>query len=204
MRKFISILLVLLLVVSFTACSIKTNNQQEKSLKIETALLTEDESNLFKLMGVDNNSQIFDYTVDGNVKSCHINIYILDENLKWEECGGSAWPVENLNGRIAISGMENQKIRIAYQDENAGNAWTSNLDVFNLPFEDATGKASTISWKETSDIVYEQEIPLAIQILTSSNEVSTYGLESFYDTQKLKGHDIVIAVTITFSQTVLQ
>jgi hypothetical protein len=49
------------------------------------------------------------------------------------------------------------------------------------------------------NIIYNEEIPLAIQIITSSNEITTYGVESFFDTQRLKGHDKVIAVTVTFS-----
>ncbi|GEM_PF-6552072 len=49
-------------------------------------------------------------------------------------------------------------------------------------------------------MVYEEEIPLAIQIMSTSSEISSFGSEYFNDTDKFKDYDKVIAVTVTFSE----
>jgi len=151
-------------------------------------------------LGNDNSSKIFEYTVDETAKSYRVKIYTLDENLEWKEKVSSFGRVEDVKGRIAISINEDQGIRVAFQYKNAVSAWASNAGLF----KDITNKTKIISWVNTYDIIYEQEIPLAIQIITSLNEIRDYGVESFFDIQKLKGHDIVIAVTITFSQKGLE
>lgn len=78
MKKLISILLIVLLTISLSACN-------DKVLRIELAALTEEESNILSLLGNDSNSKIFEYTVDEMAKSYHVKIYTLDENLKWKE-----------------------------------------------------------------------------------------------------------------------
>lgn len=199
MRKIISILLILILTGSLSACSNKENNKQENNLKIEAASLTEEESNILKLFGADIDSKIFDYIVDENTKSVRIKQYILDENLEWKEQGSSSSQIKDLKGRIAISINEELGLRIAFQDKNGVTSWSSDSEKWG----DTINKARATSWANNSDIVYEQEIPLVIQIITQSNEITTYGVDSFFDTERLKGHDSVIAVTITFSQTEL-
>jgi hypothetical protein len=196
MRKIISTLLIFILTISLSACGNKEYNKQENNFKIEVASLTEEESNVLKLFGADIDSKIFDYIVDENTKSVHIKQYILDENSEWKEQGSSSGQIKDLKGRIAISINEKLGLRIAFQDKNGVTSWSSDSEKWG----DTTNKARATSWANNSDIVYEQEIPLVIQIITQSNEISTYGVDSFFDTERLKGHDSVIAVTITFSQ----
>jgi hypothetical protein len=200
MRKIISISLILFLAISISACGNKENNERGKDSKIEVASLTEEESNVLKLFGVGGDSKIFDYIVDEKVKSMHVKQYTLDKNLEWQEQGGSLGQIKDLKGRIAISINENWSLRIAFQDKNGVTSWNSNSELS----KNISNNARSTSWANSSDIVYEQEIPLAIQIITKSNSIRTFGVESFFDTQRLKGHDTVIAVTITFSQDELE
>ena len=195
MKKIILIFLILILSMSLSACTNKENNENLNIPKIELAPLTEEESRLLQLFGVDTTSKVFDYVVDEEAKSMDIKQYILDENLEWKENGGSSGEVEDLKGRIAISINDNGTLRIALQDKKGVGAWTSNPE----PSEDMPAHAKATSWANSSDIIYNQEIPLAIQINTSSNEITSYGVESFFDTERLKGHKKVIAVTVTFS-----
>ena len=195
MRKITSILLILVLAISLSACVYKENNERVNHPKIELASLTEEESSFLRLFGVDTTSKIFDYVVNEEAKSINIKQYILDENLEWKEQGGSSGKIEDLRGRIAISINDNGDLRIAIQDKNGVAAWSSNHEYL----KDIPEHAKATSWANNSDIIYNEEIPLAIQIITSSNEITTYGVESFFDTQRLKGHDKVISVTVTFS-----
>ena len=196
MKKFISILMILVVTLSLSSCANKENNEKVNNSKIELASLTEEESNILQLFGVDTTSKVFDYVVDEKATSMAIKQYILDENLEWKENGGSSVSIEDLKGRIAISINDNSSIRIAIQDKNGVGAWISDPE----SLEDIQAHAKSTSWANSSDIAYNEEIPLVIQINTSSNEIASYGVESFFDTQRLKGHDKVIALTVTFSK----
>lgn len=196
MKKIASILMILVATISLSTCANKESNENVNIPKIELASLTEEESKLLQLFGVDTTSKVFDYVVDGEAKSMEIKQYILDENLEWKEQGGSSGSIENLKGRISISINDNGTLRIALQDKDGVGAWSSDPE----PSEDMQSHAKATSWANSSNIVYNEEIPLAIQINTSSNEIASYGVESFFDTQRLKGHDKVIAVTVTFSK----
>lgn len=196
MNKFISILMILVVSISLSTCANKETNVNVNSPKIELASLTKEESNILQLFGVDTTSKIFDYVVDGEAKSMEIKQYILDENLEWKEERNSSGNIEDLKGRMAISINNNGSIRIALQDKSGVGSWISDPE----SSENTPGHGWATSWANNSNIVYNEEIPLAIQINTSSNEIASYGVESFFDTQRLKGHDRVIAITVTFSK----
>lgn len=196
MKKIILILLILVLGISLYACGGKKNNKSVNDSKIEVASLTEEESNILKLFGVDANSKIFDYVVDEKAKSIHIKQYILDETSEWKERSGSSSRIGELKGRIAISINENGGLRLALQDKNGVSSSNYNPESLN----DITDYGKSTSWADSSDIVYNQEIPLAVQIITTSNSISSYGVESFFDPSKFQETDTVTAITITFSE----
>lgn len=196
MKKITSILLILVLGISLYACGDKKNNKSINNSKIESASLTEEESNILQLFELNHDSRIFDYIVDEKAKSIHIKQYILDENSEWKEHSGSSSRIGELKGRIAISINEDGGLRIAIQDKNG----VSSSKYTPESLKDITDYGKSTSWADISDIVYNEEIPLAIQIITTSNSVSSYGVESFFNPPKFQENDTVIAVTITFSE----
>ncbi len=182
MRKLITVTFALISIVLLLACT----SFNKGTMKIKAIELTEEENNILKLVGADSISKVFDYTVDERAKSIHINCYILDDHNKWKEHGSSISQVKDFDGRIAISKVGIQGFRIAFQDKNGVNGWTTASEIYN----NDESKASALSWLQNSDITYGKEISLAIQIVTSSNKIITYDTESFYDTERLKEHDV--------------
>ena len=63
-----------------------------------------------------------------------------------------------------------------------------------------------ISLSEKKEIVYEEEIPLAIQIATSKNEISSYVVDYFYQPEEYEKFDYehVYAITVEFSQNTIE
>lgn len=196
MKKFITIASIIFCMFIFSSCQMNINSHGE----IRQKPLTKEETNLLKLMGLDDKSRIYDCTVDKDVKSIHINIYTLDESLKWESNGSMSSNVNSLNGTIGILRDDTERLQVSYKDQNEISMFKSNLDVY----DNANEKSRSIWWNDKASIEYEKEIPLAIQIITSSNEIRSFSGESFYEPDRLKDHDEVIALTVKFSTNELE
>lgn len=193
-KYFTSIIMIFILAFSLVACNGGAKNM---TMEIKSSELTEKEDELLKLMEQNNEYKIYDYKLDDKIKSIYINFYILNSNGQWDSEGGAELSVKSPIGRIAISTFsDNGNLRIACENQGNVISWISNSEVY----ENSKEMSKAMSWEENSEIIYEKEIPLVIQTLTDSNELVTYGVNSFYDTNKLKGNDIVNAITVTFSE----
>lgn len=195
MKRFMAMLISFVLVISLVSCKSSSNASE---MKLKATQLTKEETDVLNLMGYSNNYKIYDYVLNDKVKSIQMNFYTLDKDGKWVDNGGFSGAIESLNGRIAISTFgENGNLKVSHSD---GTTWRSNSEVY----ENIEVITSAISWAEDSEIVCDTEIPIVIQILSNSNEISSYDVSSFRDTTKIKDYysedDIVNAITITFSE----
>lgn len=197
MKKFISTLLAFILILLFSSCS-KLNIS---SMKLSEADLTEQEQNIVNLLSLNNNAKIFNFSVDETIKSVSVNSYELNENGEWESYRGvGRFALNGTNGRIALSFNQIlSDLTIAIQVEN-GTKSTRH----NIPETIDSDGMSTVSsfFTGSTEISYEKEIPIAIQIITSKDEVSSYDVEYFSHPEEYKkfGYEHVYAVTVTFSQ----
>lgn len=77
---------------------------------------------------------------------------------------------------------------------------------WNAPEEETgepDGMATTTSYlSNRTEIVYEKEVPIAVQIVTSKNEISSYDPEYFFQPEEYEkfGYEHVYALTVLFSQ----
>lgn len=197
MKKIRCIIIVMCLLFSFTACDVR---EKLPDMYIEKAQLTQEELNIVELLGIDDTYTIYDFQVNDTIKAIQINTYEL-ENGKWSLIvGGGGRTFEDAGGRIALS-AENiaEGCRIAIQGENnrGSNSYTNeiNKDQENM------GKATSYL-TDIEEIIYEQEIPLVIQIQTSKNTISSYNVEYFYQPEEYSKYDYehVYAITVRFSQ----
>lgn len=190
MKKFITLSLYLILAVLFVSCSVNNNSMSKIYRK----------TNILNLVDTDNNTINYEFKVDEYGKSIHIKFYIIDDNLKWKEDGGFSSEFTSTDGNITINSLKDQKLQIAFQDKNGISTFVSNSDIYS----DIDDKSSSLSWNDTTDIIYDKEIPLVIQTIGSKNGISTYGIDNYYNTDRLKEHDTVIAITVTFSKSKLE
>ena len=71
----------------------------------------------------------------------------------------------------------------------------------NEDLEEIGGYATSIL-SEKTEFEYEEEIPLAVQVITSSNNVVSYQVDYFNSPEEYEklGYEGVFAITICFSQ----
>lgn len=199
MRKSLFIIITLLLVVALCGCTNEKENQTK--MYIDVTKLTEEEKNIADLLGADTKQHIFDFYLDDTVQSMYINTYELVDG-EWKSMNSNSSRVfEDNKGRLAIDfekGLED--LRIAVQSEHSNDSFSNTSDIENDSY-DGMGETTSILSNQT-EIVYEKEIPLAIQIVTSKNEISSYIVEYFEYPEEYEKHDYehVYAITVMFSQ----
>ena len=91
-------------------------------------------------------------------------------------------------------------MRITIQSEHTGGA-TEYKSGCNEDLKEIGGFATSIL-SEKKEFVYEEEIPLVIQIITSKNAISSYQVDYFDSPKEYEklGYEGVFAITIRFSQ----
>lgn len=196
MKQVSALLLCALLSISLSACTGNDSNQ----MYIEEAQLTEEEKNIAELLGLSREYRLYDFQLDDTVKSMQINTYELVDGEWHIIVGGGGQAFEDSKGRLAL-GFDNlaDGLRIAVQSEHNSDSTT----YFNENKNDLTDMSYTTSaLSENKEIIYDQEIPLVIQIITSKNEVHSYQVDYFFQPEEYEKYDYehVYAVTALFSQ----
>lgn len=201
MRKIIALLALLALLAG---CSAET----APAMYIEPAELDEKEEAVAKLLGADTDQHLFDVVLDGTAKKVSVCIYELVDGK---------WALRSGGGGLAINDIEEDDttLRMAFGFDDLRGKFRQAIQfgsgdyfaVSHAPAEEfeernsAMGRTTAFLANRT-EIVYEKEIPLAIQINTTKNEVSSYDPEYFFQPEKYEkfGYEHVYALTVTFSQ----
>ena len=91
-------------------------------------------------------------------------------------------------------------LETAIQSENTGGS-TEYKSERNEELNEIGGFTTSVLAEKT-DVEYEEKIPLAIQIITSKNEVVSYQVDYFNSPEEYEkfGYEGVFAITIRFSQ----
>ena len=185
--------------LSMVGCS-DTEKKAEK-MYIEPAQLTEEETNIASLLGLNMEQRIYDFVLDESVQSIQVNTYRLVEG-EWKlEAGGGGQAFSDVEGRIALSFERlDEGLRTAIQSEHTGGS--TKYDSERNEDLNEIGNYTTSILSEKTEFAYEEEIPLAVQIITSKNEVVSYQVDYFNSPEEYEkfGYEGVFAITVRFSQ----
>ena len=199
MKKLIVLVLAMVGLLSMIGCSDIEKNAEK--MYIEPAQLTEDEEKIAALLGLDTQQKIYDFVLDETVQSIQVNTYRLMDG-EWKlEIGGGGQAFSDAKGRIALSFERlDEGIRIAIQSEHTGGSTKYNSER-NEDLNEI-GSYTTSILSEKTEFAYEEEIPLAVQIITSKNEVVSYQVDYFNSPEEYEkfGYEGVFAITVRFSQ----
>lgn len=175
--------------------------QAAPEMYIQPAELNEEEEAVAKLLGADTDQHLFDVVLDETAKKVTVNTYVLEDG-EWELVtggGGMALKEGVKQGRMAF-GFEDLRgeCREALQ---FGKDFTAVKYGPSEEYDDTLGRAISFLSVRT-EIVYGQEIPLAIQINTGLNKIVTYDPEYFFQPEAYEeqNYEHVYALTVTFSQ----
>ena len=195
MKKVFALLVLLALLAGCSA-------EAAPAMYIQPAELNEEEEAVARLLGADTDQHLFDVVLDGTAKRVSVNTYVL-ENGEWKLLtggGGMALKEGEKNGRMAFGFEDRGEYREALQ---FGKDFTAVKYGSPEEIDDPKGMGRTTSFlSNRTEIVYGEEIPLAIQIHTTKNEVISYFTEYFFQPEEYEklGYEHVYALTVTFSQ----
>lgn len=197
MKRARTCMLILFLALLLCACG----GEQKPAMYIEPAQLTEEETDIVNLLGINQGQRIFDFKVDETVQVMNISVYELVDG-QWDAfIGGHGGRVfTDSKGRIALTFDHlGDGIREALQSENYSGSTA--MDIIRDPDPEGTSWATSLLSRQ-EEIRYEEEIPLAIQIVTNKNEIRSFDTSYFFHPEEYEqyGYDHVYAVTVLFSQ----
>lgn len=198
--RIISILSIFLYILS--GCSSINNNINESNkMYIINADMNEDEKNLIELLGVEDEFKIFDFVVDENIRSIQLNTYEL-KNGEWNlMVGGGGQSFTDTKGRLSIK-YDNiaNGVKKSIQSEHTGGGDSYEV-IAPQDLSDYSRVESIFSGEKR--IEYDKEIPLAVQIFASENNINSNGVDSFYNPDLIKNYDYAYAITVMFSEKTL-
>ena len=194
MKKVFALLTLLALLAGCSA-------EAAPEMYIQPAELNEEEEAVAKLLGADTDQHLFDVVLDGTAKTVSVNTYVLEDG-EWQLVtggGGMALKEGVKQGRMAF-GFEDLRgeCREALQFEKDFTAVKYGP---SEEYGDTLGRAISFL-SDRTEIVYGQEIPLAIQINTGLNKIVSYDPEYFFQPEEYEklGYEHVYALTVTFSR----
>lgn len=169
------------------------------AMYIQPAQLSEEEEAVAKLLGADTDQHLFDVMLDGTAVKVRTIVYELADG-EWHvlTAGNMALNEDSKKGRIAF-GFED--LRGEYRQALSFGKDLSVVKYGPQTEEDFTLGRGTAFLSDRTEIVYGQEIPLAVQIHTSGGIVS-YSTEYFFQPEEYEklGYEHVYALTVMFSQ----
>ena len=199
MKKLIVIVLAIVGMISMIGCS--DTEKTAVKMYIEPAQLTEEEEKIAALLGLNTQQKIYDFVLDETVQSIQVNTYRLIDG-EWKlETGGGGQAFSDATGRIVLSFERlDEGVRIAIQSEHSDGS--TEYDSERNEDLNEIGSCATSILSEKIEFAYEEEIPLAVQIITSKNQVVSYRVDYFNSPEEYEkyGYEGVFAITIRFSQ----
>ena len=199
MKKLIVAVLVLIGMISMVGCSDIPKSKEK--MYIEPAKLTEEEEKIAELLGLNTKQRIYDFVLDDSVQSIQVNTYRLVDGVWKLESGGGGQAFSDAEGRMALEFERlDEGIRIAIQSVHTGGS-TEYKSECNEDLKEI-GSFATSVLSEKTDVIYEEEIPLAVQVITSNNQVIFYQVDYFNSPEEYEklGYEGVFAITVRFSQ----
>lgn len=199
MKKALLLLMAALMLPALSACAGEARQDREPEMYIEPAQLNEDEEKMAQLLGGMDGQHIFDFSVDDSVQSLSIKLWKLEDG-EWTDWQADRQMLIEGSGRIAL-GFEDitEGCRIAVQTQSDFSASSGSREAD----EELSAMSRTTSYlTEREEIAYDKEIPLAIQIFTDKDSVSSYDVKYFEHPEEYEklGYEGVFAVTVCFSQ----
>ncbi len=202
MRKFISTVLLIMMIMTLGACSSKTDSPKFLSKEgLEPYELSESEKYVLQSFGMDGTSQIIAFNAPKEAISLNVNVYRLEDDETWSSVGGGGVsigrdrePIEQLTGTFTMQLREDYAIDFII---NAGGRASYKTDEILLNSEIVASTKGFL--QEFQEISLKTEIPVALMVYDSGTSMRTYSLQDYFEPSKFAGMDLVQIVTLEFT-----
>ena len=193
-KRYISLFLTVTMLLVFGSCGSK---EEAPAMYVEPAALTKEEQDLTKLLGINTEYRIYDFVADDSLQSVRLTTYELIDG-SWKPIMEDGQNFSGTEGRIALEFNKiAEGLRTAIQSNGNSSAYTVD------PIDDVSGMGCTTSMlTQRTELLYEQEIPLVIQIITSQSDIYSFQVEYFNHPEEYQkhGYEHVYAITAQFCQ----
>lgn len=202
MKRFISSMLLFILMMALTACSSKADLPKVLSKEgVSPYELSESEKYILQSFNIDDTSQIISFNAPKEAIALNVNVYRLEDSGTWSSIGGGGIsigtdrkPIDQLTGTFTMQLKENYTIDFVI---NASGKASYKTDEISL---DSETMASTKGFlQEFQDITINTEIPVALMVYDSGTSMKSYSLQDYFEPSKFEGMDLVQVVTLEFS-----
>lgn len=179
--------------------AIETMKEKEiahQKMYIGKASFTQEEEEMIELLVGELSYPIFEFNVDDSVKSMKTTIYQLRRG-KWKTISEGTRIIGSGASRIAFkfddiaNGVE---IKLQNSKSRGSNAY---MPIDHMDYGKMRRRVEILN--NNKEVVYDQEIPLVIQLYSSKNRMNAYDVEDFYNHPNDEV-DEAYAITILFSK----
>lgn len=190
MRRCVSILVAIILVLSLSACA-KT---EQKGMYIKPSEFTEETREVLDLF--DDEVQFFDIVLDETVKSETITVWVYRDGV-WEENGKTSGLVDTLERRIAIRLTENS-YELYSMDESGHVKYT--YPELNSSFDESVAIIGSRVEGETQ-LVLNEETPIWMKIGSETSSMENYNVTEDFRTMDCNAG---VVITLTVSDEIVE
>ena len=185
MRRCVSILVAIILVLSLSACA-KT---EQKGMYIKPSEFTEETREVLDLF--DDEVQFFDIVLDETVKSETITVWVYRDGV-WEENGKTSGLVDTLERRIAIRLTDNS-YELYSMDESGHVKYT--YPELNSSFDESVAIIGSRVEGETQ-LVLNEETTIWMKIGSEASSMENYNVTEDFRTIDCNA-GVVITLTVS-------
>lgn len=202
-KRIAALLLAALTALGLCGCgNEKAEKTESADMTIRPLELTQEEAALTELLGLEMvDYRIYDFQLGekSGVQSLRLTVYELVEG-DWRDIAMEVQPVSETGGRIALTfGRMTDGVKTAVQSASG----TSSNSFTPVPEDDVSAMACATSMLTGSAAIEaDEEIPLAVQIVTAKGQINSYDVQYFGMPREYAkhGYEHVYAITVMFSQ----
>ena len=202
MKRFISSILLFILMVALTSCSSKADLPKVLSKEgISPYELSESEKYILQSFNMEDTSQIISFNAPKEAIALNVNVYRLEDSGTWSSIGSGGIsigtdrkPIDQLTGTFTMQLKENYIIDFVI---NASGKASYKTDEISLDSETMASMKEFL--QEFQDIKINTEIPVALMVYDSDTSMKNYSLQDYFEPSKFEGMDLVQVVTLEFS-----
>ncbi|TCK92913.1 hypothetical protein EDC19_2069 [Natranaerovirga hydrolytica] len=204
MKKYFSVILMVVTLVTLAACSRDKEYTPKLPNKggIMPYELSESESYLLQSFGIENRSQIIAFNAPQEAITMEVNAYYLKDNADWESIGGGGIslgyegdPIGKLKGTFTMLLKDNYSMDFNINSESTKVSYqTKEIDM-----DIQQGASGRLFLTELQEIEINKEIPVALMVYDSGTSMRTYALQDYLEPSKFEEMDLVQVLTLTFT-----
>lgn len=203
-RQATALLLAALMALGLTGCKTEKDGPKTEStdMTVRPLELTQEETALTELLGLEMiNYHLFDFQLgeDSGIQSMRLTAYELVGG-NWADVSSTVCPVSDASGRIALTfGKMTDRVTMAEQSASG----TGSTSFIPATEDDVSGMTCATSLlTSAAGIELDQEIPLAVQIITAKGQITSYDVQYFGMPREYAKHEYehVYAIAVLFSQ----